>query len=95
VIEDYKKALVLLKSKNKNIENKFNRNIFTQILAKIKAIGITNWKIEIPEFQLYKNYLIEEISKKESRFFFASISASDLSVLTALSFAVPCTDRIL
>ncbi len=67
VVEDYKKALVLLKSKNQNIENKFNRDIFTQILAKIKAIGITNWKTEIPEFKLYRNYLIEEVSKKDTK----------------------------
>ena len=65
VVEDYKKALSLLKNKNINIENKFNRNIFTQILAKIKAIGITNWKLEIPEFKLYRNYLIEEVRKKD------------------------------
>jgi hypothetical protein len=59
VIEDYKKALILLKTRNINIENKFNRDIFTLILAKIKAIGITNWKTEIPEFTLYRNYLIQ------------------------------------
>lgn len=36
VIEDYKKALVLLKNKNINIKDNFNRELFNQILAKLK-----------------------------------------------------------
>ena len=65
VIEDYQKALNLLKKKNINIEDKFNRDVFTQTLAKIKAIGITNWKSEIPEFKIYRNYFLKEVSKKD------------------------------
>lgn len=64
VIEDYKKAISLLSQKGINIENHFNRNIFTQILAKIKAIGLANWKESLPEFKLYRNYLITEVSKR-------------------------------
>jgi hypothetical protein len=65
VIEDYQKALNLLKKKNINIEDKFNRDVFTQTLAKIKAIGITNWKSDIPEFKIYRNYFLKEVSKKD------------------------------
>lgn len=65
VIEDYKKALVLLKNKNINIKDNFNCELFNQILAKIKAVGITNWQSEMPELKLYRNYLIEEVSKKD------------------------------
>jgi len=64
IIEDYKKAVVLLKERNIAIDDRFNRDIFNQILAKVKAIGITNWKSEISEFRLYRNYLIEEITKR-------------------------------
>lgn len=67
VIEDYKKALALLKNKNINIKDNFNRELFNQILAKIKAIGITNWQTEMPELKLYRNYLIEEASKKDKQ----------------------------
>ena len=64
IIEDYKKAVVLLREKNITIHDKFNKDIFNQILAKLKAIGITNWKSEISEFKIYKNYLIDEVSKR-------------------------------
>src|SRR5574344_2206218 len=65
VIEDYQKALNLLKKKNINIEDKFNRDVITQKKTKIKAIGITNWKSEIPEFKIYRNYFLKEVSKKD------------------------------
>jgi len=64
VIEDYKKAQIILKNKNIAIEDEFNRYIFSQILAKIKSIGIKNWELQSREFILYINYLFEEVSKK-------------------------------
>jgi hypothetical protein len=66
IVEDYKKAVELLIDQNVTINDIFNRKIFTQILAKIKAIGITNWKSEISDFKIYRAYLIQEISKKDN-----------------------------
>lgn len=66
IIEDYKKAVALLNKRNITIVNEFNSEIFNQILSKIKSIGITNWKTEISEYKLYRNYLIEEVTKKNA-----------------------------
>lgn len=66
IIEDYKKAVALLNKRNITIVNEFNSEIFNQILSKIKSIGITNWKTEISDYKLYRNYLIEEVTKKNA-----------------------------
>ncbi len=67
VIEDYKKAVALLQRKNIAVESTFHGMLFNQILAKLKAIGITDWRSDMPERSLYRNYLIEEVQKKDRK----------------------------
>jgi sulfatase maturation enzyme AslB (radical SAM superfamily) len=67
VIEDYKAALSILRSKQIAVNDCYNQKLVIQLLAKIKSIGIKNWELQSKEYNQYSNYLFEEISKKDRK----------------------------